>query len=69
MTAKSVLMRPSGLRSGARAPTCFPPTSTPLQITHEWFIYIKWKWRVYYYTVFKNRCYFDVILQYMNLCV
>jgi len=29
MTAKSVLMRPQGLRSGARAPTC--PPATPLR--------------------------------------
>jgi len=30
MTAKSVLMRPRGLRPGARAPTCPPLFATPL---------------------------------------
>jgi len=29
MTAKSVLLRPQGLRPRARAPTC-PPLATPL---------------------------------------
>jgi len=30
MIVKSVLLRPQGLRSRARAPTCPPPLATPL---------------------------------------
>jgi len=36
MTAKSVLMRPQGLRPGARAPTC-TPLATPMASVLKWY--------------------------------
>jgi len=33
MTAKSVLVRPQGLRSRARAPTCLPTCLSPCYVT------------------------------------
>jgi len=37
MTAKSVLIRPQGLRSGASAPTCPLPVATPLFASFQLF--------------------------------
>jgi len=41
MTAKSVLMRPQGLRPRARAPTCHLYPSTPLRKTNNMHVIVK----------------------------
>jgi len=43
MTVKSVLIRPQGLRPGARAPTC-RPFSTPLVVVRSHVLNIKMDW-------------------------
>jgi len=40
MTAKSVLVRPQGLRPRARATTCPPPPATPLHGNHIYPIHV-----------------------------